>query len=89
MFVEENFITIFLIGFTNNVTGSVFVTFLVLFLLIMAFFMAFRVPPLYSMVFVLPLALVIMSFYSSFIVVGGALLIYLGFSFATHYFLYG
>jgi hypothetical protein len=86
---ETNSVAQLVIYFTNNVTGSVFVTFLVIFIVLMAFLIAFRVPPFISVILILPLAIVFMAFEGMFLTIGGLLLIMLGIVFATHYIIGG
>jgi len=77
-----------IIDTTINLTGNLTLTLFLLFLLIMALFVAFRLPPILSAIFVLPLTIVIASFHGMMIPVLAALLIYLGVVMGTHYFLY-
>lgn len=72
---------------TTNITGSPFLTLLFLTLIIMAFFMAFRLPVEASSLFILPMLLVYMSFFSEFIAVGGVFLIYIALILAKNFFI--
>jgi hypothetical protein len=86
---ESNSVAQLIIYISNNVTGSVFLTFLLIFLLFLAFFFAFRVPPFFAVLLLLPLVIVFMSFESNFLIIGGLILILLGFTFAVNYILWG
>ena len=69
---------------TNNITGSYFITLLGLMVIILLFFMVFRLPVEATVIFILPLCLVFMAFYGEFLVIGGLLLMYLGFLIAKN-----
>jgi len=88
MFINQTgIIGSIIIHATNNITGSLFLTFFLLFLLLISFFMMFRMPFEVGFVLTLPLLLVIMAYSGSFVVVGGLILILLGLIFAKNLFL--
>lgn len=63
---------------TTNTTGSIFLTFLFVILFLVGMAMVFRVPLVYTAIIIMPLLLSLMSYYQSFIPLGGVLIIYLG-----------
>lgn len=69
----------------NNLTGSPFMTLILLFVLIIAFFMIFRLPFELTAIFILPLGLIYMSFFSEFVAVGLVLLLYVGLILAKNF----
>jgi hypothetical protein len=85
LFINQSgtFITV-IYGITNNITGSTFLTFLFLFMIILLIALAFRLPAEASVIFTLPMMIILMAFYGEFMAVGGAFLLYLGFVMAKH-----
>lgn len=80
-------IGIILDGITRNVTGSIFLSLLGLLIIIMLLFMLFRLPIEATTILALPMILVFMSYYSDFMAIGGAVLIYLGLIVAKNFFI--
>jgi hypothetical protein len=74
---ESGTLGFLILEFTNNVTGSLFITMLLLIISLMALTMLFRIPLEYSMVYILPLLLVLMAYSSEFLVIGTVVLLYL------------
>lgn len=70
-----------------NVTGSEFLTMLLLILLCILFVALFRMPLEMSAFLVMPMLIVMMSFNSNLLAVGGAALVYIGVLIAKNWFL--
>jgi hypothetical protein len=86
MFLNESgIIGVALISFTNNVTGSLFLTLLTIVGLLMMVCFLFRIPVEFSAIIVLPLLIVLMAYSSQFLAVGGVILIYLGVLFGRYF----
>lgn len=75
------------VAFTNNVTGSLFLTLLMIVIVLTLFASIFRIPLEISATVILPLLLAYMAYSSEFMVVGGVMLIYLAVIFAKMFFL--
>lgn len=72
-------------AFTNNITGSIFLTLVLITIIIMAFFASFGLPLELSAIFVLPMYLIFMAFSHEYLAIGGLLLIYLGITFGKNF----
>lgn len=72
-------------AFTQNVTGSEFLTLLGIIIMIMLFFMLFRIPIEATAILILPIVIIFMSFSSDILGIGLALLMYLGLLFAKNF----
>ena len=83
---ETGIMNTLLIEATNNLTGDIFITLLLLMIIIIAFFLMFRIPIEATAIFILPLLLTFMSYYSNFVAIGGLFLIYLAVLFAKNFF---
>ena len=68
-----------------GVTGSVFLTLFFLSMLIMALILICKIPLELSMIFILPLHLVILSYYGDWLSVAGSFLIYSGIILAKNF----
>ncbi len=75
-----------IVEFTNNVTGSFFLTGLLALTLLLALFLLFNIPFEASIILVLPFILVLMAYNSNFLAVGGLALIYLAVLFVRMFF---
>jgi hypothetical protein len=65
-------------AFTNNITGSPFLSLLFLCFIILALFVAFRIPIEFSLILMLPMFLIFLAFSHEFLPIVGVILIYLG-----------
>ena len=79
---ETDVIGVIILNLNTNVTGSIFMTGLLIIILLMASAMAFRIPIEYSVLVVIPLLLVLMTYSSDFMAIGGLFLMYLAVIFA-------
>jgi len=86
IFINETGMIGDLLSQMNNITGGWFVTLLFIVLVVIAIAFMLRVPLEYTAIFIFPLLLVLMSFTSEFLAVGGVFLIYLGLLLANHFF---
>lgn len=84
---ETGFIAATLTNVSNNITGSLFLTLLLIMILFLLIAMIFRLPIEFAIVILAPLFLVFMAATSSFLAVGGVMLIYLGIIFAKNFIL--
>ena len=73
-------------GFTNDISGSWFLTFLLVILVLMLIALALRIPLEFTAVIVMPLLLAMLSFSSDFTGVAGVFVIYLGILLAKNFF---
>lgn len=78
LYDETGTMGIIINSMTSDVTGSLFVTLLLIVIFVMAIAFMFRIPVEWTIIFVVPLLIVIMAYSSDFLAVSGVLLIYLG-----------
>lgn len=74
-------------GLTNDITGSLFLSYLLIIFFIMVFMGAFRIPIEYSVLIVFPLLGVVLAFNGDFIGVTGAFALYIAVIIAKNYFI--
>jgi hypothetical protein len=60
MFNQTGIFGIFIINFTNSVTGDIYLTLLTLMMIIFFFFLALRIPVEFSTILIIPLLIVFM-----------------------------
>ena len=86
MFNETNLVGIFIIQFTNNITGDIFLTLLTIFLFIFMFFLAMRIPIELTAILIVPLLIIYMSEGGAgWETITGAILLYLGVMFGRYF----
>jgi hypothetical protein len=69
---------------TASITGSLFLSLFMMFIILLAICFMFGIPLEFSGIILLPLCLVLMTYYSEFIGTGGVMLIYLAFVIAKN-----
>lgn len=72
--------------FTNNITGSPFLTLVVIFMFLLVLAMGAGIPMEWTAIFLLPLSLYLMAFSSDWLQIAGFILIYLGILLAKTWF---
>ena len=72
-------------AFTNNVTGSEFLTLLFIMIFVIGAFMIFRLPMEISILFTLPLVLIMAAYSGEFYAAVGLILLYAGVLLAKYY----
>jgi hypothetical protein len=77
---------ILLNAFTENITGSLFLTLLLILMFLLALCMMAQIPIEWTVVFMLPLLLYLMAYTSEFQAIGGFALIYTGIIIAKNWF---
>lgn len=85
-FNESGFVGTVIIGITNNVTGSIFLTLLLIVLLLLVAAALFRLSIEWTAIIIMPLLLVLMSYEGLFLPVGGVFLIYLAILLGKNFF---
>lgn len=83
---ETGIIGVALYSFTNDVTGSFFLTLLTILIFLIALCLLFRIPIEFTSLIVLPMLLVFMSIDGQFLAVVGCALIYMGVLFGRYFF---
>jgi len=84
---ETGFIGNLIIEFSNNLTGSLFLTLLIITIFLILTGLLFRLSLEFTAIIILPLLLVFMATTSEFLAVGGVFLLYLGVIIAKNFFL--
>mgnify|MGYP003149167858 CR=1 FL=1 len=88
MFINETgLIGLIITTATNNITGSLFLTFFLMLFLFITFGLMFRMPLELSFVLLMPLLIVITAFYSNFLIIYGLALIALALIFSMRLFM--
>lgn len=72
---------------TNNITGSLFLSLILIYVLVIGLSMLFRMEIEYTMLFLLPLTIVLMAFSGEFLAFGFVMLLYMGFILAKNFFI--
>jgi len=72
-------------SFTQNVTGSEFLTLLGMLIMIILFFMVFKLPLEATLILALPMFLISLAYVGDIWAVGGVILMYLGLLFAKNF----
>lgn len=76
-FNETGIMGTVIIGLTNNVTGSLFLTLLLIVILLLVVAALFRISIEWTAILVMPVLIVLMSYEGLFLPVGGVFVIYL------------
>lgn len=71
-----------ILNLSSDVTGSLFLALLLIAILYFGVILAMRIPLELGLVFIMPLLIVLMAFRTEFMVLGGVVIIILGFFFA-------
>lgn len=74
-------------GLTNDVTGSLFLTYLMIIFLLVVFAIALRIPIEYTVIVVFPVMGVILAYNGDFLGITGAFAIYLAIIIAKNFFI--
>jgi len=82
-----NSIGIIIASGTNYATGDIFLTLLFLMFVLVAFAIMFGIQLEFTTIFILPLLLGYMAYYSTFIAIGSVILIYLAIVFSKKFFI--
>lgn len=80
---ESGFFGIIIVGLTNNVTGSLFLTMMMIFILFIVTALAMRMPPIVASIVFLPFLLTLASISSDYLSIVGIVLLYLGYTLAV------
>ena len=82
---ESGTIGIIFTSFTNNVSGSSYLTLMSIILLVIVFFMIFRLPVEATAILILPMILIFVAYSGDLIGIGMVALLYVGFLFAKNF----
>ena len=86
LFNTSQFFGLLITQSTQEITGSLFLTLFMILTIFIGLMLSFRVPIELVVIFTMPLIIVIMAFESSFLIIGGILIMLLSFILAILWF---